>query len=203
MFGGIQGQKVLVLFGAPGVGKGTYAKLLKKDLNLNHISTGDEIRNILKGNVPASFDKSLIAEIKRVVTSGGLINDEVVINILKEKLKEPASKNGVILDGVPRTLRQLELYDKAGLPTHVVVNIFLNQSILIEKLTARRVCDSCGQNFNICNINRDGYEMEPLLPPASGKCERGTCKIVTRADDSAEVITKRMIEYEEKTAPLL
>ena len=113
-----------MLFGAPGVGKGTYAKLLKKDLKLNHISTGDEIRNILKGNIPDSFDKSLVSQVRQVVNSGGLVDDNIVINILKEKLKEPASQNGVILDGVPRTLRQLQLYDQAGLPTHVVVNIF-------------------------------------------------------------------------------
>lgn len=78
--------------------------MLKKDLGYNHISTGDEIRNILKGNVPESFDKSLIEEVRRIVTSGGLVGDDIVINILKEKLKEPASAKGVILDGVPRTL---------------------------------------------------------------------------------------------------
>lgn len=81
----------MALFGAPGVGKGTYAKMLKKDLGYNHISTGDEIRNILKGNVPETFDKSLIEEVRSIVTSGGLVGDEIVIGILKEKLKEPAS----------------------------------------------------------------------------------------------------------------
>lgn len=93
----------MFLFGAPGVGKGTYAKLLKKDLKLNHISTGDEIRKILKGHASSSFDKSLIKEIKQIVEAGKLVGDEVVVEIIKEKLKEPESVNGVILDGFPRT----------------------------------------------------------------------------------------------------
>jgi adenylate kinase len=78
--------------------------LLKKDLKYNHISTGDEIRKILKGQAAAGFDKNLIAEIKKIVNAGGLVNDDIVLNILKEKFKEPESKNGVILDGIPRTL---------------------------------------------------------------------------------------------------
>mmetsp|Transcript_62225 Transcript_62225/g.86539 ORF Transcript_62225/g.86539 Transcript_62225/m.86539 type:complete len:80 (+) Transcript_62225:58-297(+) len=78
--------------------------MLKKDLQYNHISTGDEIRKILKGNVPDTFDKGLVEEIKKVVHSGGLVSDDIVINILKEKLKEPESEKGVILDGIPRTL---------------------------------------------------------------------------------------------------
>jgi adenylate kinase len=65
------------------------------------------------------------------------------------------------------------------------------------------VCDTCGANFNICNIDRDGYKMEPLMPPASGKCDDKVCKIVQRADDTEAVISNRMVEYEEKTAPLL
>lgn len=92
------------MFGAPGVGKGTYAKFMKKEFKLNHISTGDEIRKILKGKAGANFDKNLIKEIKDIVNSGKLVSDEIVLNIIKEKLKEPESKNGVILDGFPRTV---------------------------------------------------------------------------------------------------
>lgn len=80
-------QKFFFLFGAPGVGKGTYAKLLRKDLKFNHVSTGDEIRKILKGTVSASFDTKLIETIRSIVKSGGLVSDEIVVSIIKEKVK--------------------------------------------------------------------------------------------------------------------
>lgn len=124
-----------MLFGAPGVGKGTFAKLLIKDTGFNHLSTGDEIRKILKGQTAAGFDSKLIGQIKDIVAKGGLVSDEIVMNILTEKLKEPESAKGVILDGFPRTLHQLDLYSKI-LPTHVVVNVTLRQDILLEKLMA-------------------------------------------------------------------
>lgn len=92
------------MFGAPGVGKGTFAKFLSKDFKLNHISTGDEIRAIIKGKANANFSKALINEIKEITQRGGLVGDDIVVGIIKEKLKEPESKNGVILDGFPRTI---------------------------------------------------------------------------------------------------
>ncbi|EGR28312.1 hypothetical protein IMG5_178920 [Ichthyophthirius multifiliis] len=198
------GQKFLFLFGAPGVGKGTYAKFLKKDLKLNHISTGDEIRKILKGQAASTFSPALKNEIKSIVESGKLVNDDIVINIIKEKLKEPESTNGVILDGFPRTVSQLQKYDAQKLPVHLVVNLTLNQSVLLEKLMGRRVCNGCGNTYNYCSINRDGYEMEPLLPKKEGTCDKcGSKDIVTRADDSKDIISARMQEYELKTSPVL
>ncbi|CAD8189506.1 unnamed protein product [Paramecium octaurelia] len=196
------GQQFLVLFGAPGVGKGTFAKLLINDTKFNHISTGDEIRKILKGNTSKSFDPKLIATIKDIVAKGGLVSDEIVMNILQEKLKEPESAKGVILDGFPRTLRQLDLYEKI-LPTNVVVNVTLRADILLEKLAARRTCVGCGTAFNVCDINRDGYVMEPLNPKKEGICDACGGKLVVRDDDKKEVIEQRMKEYDEKTHPLL
>jgi adenylate kinase len=151
-FGGDK-QKFMFLFGAPGVGKGTFAKLLSKDLQYNHVSTGDEIRKILKGQASSTFDKTLMEKIKKIVNSGGLVDDGIVVNIIKEKLKEPESKKGVILDGFPRTRGQLQKYDEL-LPLHLVVNLTLRDDILLEKLTGRRACPKCGGNFNICNIQR-------------------------------------------------
>eukprot|EP00919_Chromeraceae_sp_WS-2016_P037082 GHVR01088205.1.p1 GENE.GHVR01088205.1~~GHVR01088205.1.p1 ORF type:complete len:120 (-),score=7.76 GHVR01088205.1:535-894(-) len=103
-------QKFFFLFGAPGVGKGTYAKMLRNDLHYNHVSTGDEIRKILKGNVSSSFDKNLIEIIRSLVKSGGLVGDDIVAKIIQEKVKEPESVKGVILDGFPRTQGQLNKY---------------------------------------------------------------------------------------------
>ena len=86
---GSSAQKFFFLFGAPGVGKGTYAKMLRKDLQFNHVSTGDEIRKILKGTVSSSFDAKLIETIRSIVKSGGLVSDEIVVQIIEEKVKEP------------------------------------------------------------------------------------------------------------------
>jgi adenylate kinase len=146
-------QKFFFLFGAPGVGKGTYAKLLRKDLGYNHISTGDEIRKILKGTVASGFDKNLIEKIRGIVKSGGLVSDDIVAKIIQEKVKEPESAKGVILDGFPRTKGQLDEYQKL-FPIHGVLNITLKDDILLEKLMGRRTCVNCGTGFNICNIQR-------------------------------------------------
>lgn len=146
-------QKFFFLFGAPGVGKGTYAKLLRKDLGYNHVSTGDEIRKILKGTVGSGFDKGLIETIRGIVKTGGLVSDEIVVQILDEKVKEPESAKGVILDGFPRTQGQLDKYLEK-FPIHGVLNITLKQDILLEKLMARRTCLNCGTGYNVCNIQR-------------------------------------------------
>jgi len=124
---------------------------LAKDGHYNKISTGDELRNIIKGKGGSGFDPKLVTEIKDIVSSGKLVSDDIVIKIIEEKVKEPASKQGVILDGFPRTVSQLEKYDKK-FPTHLVVNITLKDDILLEKLLGRRTCDGCGKGYNICNI---------------------------------------------------
>jgi len=195
-------QKFLVLFGAPGVGKGTYAGLLAKDLKYNKISTGDEIRKIIKGDQIGSMDRALVQEVKGIVNAGKLVSDDIVLNILAEKLKEPASQNGVILDGFPRTLSQLAKYDEL-FPVDCVVNIELRSDILLEKLLGRRTCIGCGNSYNICNIHKDGYEMEPLLPKKEDVCDKCGGKLVIRDDDTEKVITSRMVEYDAKTLPLL
>ena len=148
------GQKFLFLFGAPGVGKGTYAKMLRKDMHFNHISTGDEIRKILKGTVSAQFDTKLIETIRSIVKSGGLVSDDIVVQIIKEKVKEPESAKGVILDGFPRTKVQLDKYLQLFPTIHGVINITLRDDVLLEKLMGRRTCVNCGTGFNICNIQK-------------------------------------------------
>lgn len=106
----------------------------------------------------------MVGEIKEVVSKGGLVSDDIVLKILEEKVKQPESNNGVILDGFPRTVSQLEEYERRGFRTDLVINIFLNQSILLEKLMARRTCVDCGKSYNLVDIHRDGYDFYPLLP---------------------------------------
>lgn len=124
------GQKFFFLFGAPGVGKGTYAKLLRKDLQFNHVSTGDEIRKILKGTISNDFDTKLIDTIRAIVKSGGLVSDDIVVQIIKEKVKEPESAKGVLLDGFPRTRGQLDRYREV-FPIHGVLNLTLREDVLL------------------------------------------------------------------------
>lgn len=195
-------QKFIFFFGAPGVGKGTYAQFLARDFSYNQIATGDEIRKIIKNQDTGSMDPKLVKEIREIVKAGKLVSDDIVINIIKEKLKEPQSKNGVIFDGFPRTQEQLKKYEET-LPTHLVINIVLNESILLEKALGRRTCVGCGKSYNICSIHRNGYEMDPLNPKKDGICDKCGDKLVIREDDTEAVIKKRMIEYENKTAPIL
>lgn len=195
-------QKFLILFGAPGVGKGTYAGLLAKDLQLNKISTGDEIRKIIKGNQVGGMDPKLVEEVKSIVNAGKLVSDDIVLNILKEKLKEPASAKGVILDGFPRTLSQLSKYDTM-FPVDLVVNVELRDDILLEKLLGRRTCIGCGNSYNVCHIDNGEYQMEPLLPKKPDTCDKCGGKLVIRDDDTEKVISARMKEYDAKTKPLL
>lgn len=128
--------------------------MLRKDLQFNHLSTGDEIRKILKGTVSSDFDSNLIEKIRSIVKSGGLVSDEIVVQIIKEKVKEPESAKGVILDGFPRTQGQLDHYLKNFPKIHGVLNLTLRDDILLEKLMGRRTCVNCGTGFNICNIQK-------------------------------------------------
>lgn len=194
--------KFVFMFGPPGAGKGTYGDLLIKDIGYNKISTGDELRNIIKGKSESNFSPELVSTIKTTVASGGLVSDEIVLQILEEKLSEPASAKGVIIDGYPRTKKQLDMYS-AKYPTDIVVNISLNLKVLVEKIIGRRVCNGCGKNYNVCCIKSDGYDMDPLLPEKEGVCDKCQGQLGIRPDDNAETVQKRLDEYNQNTQPLL
>ena len=142
-------------------------------------------------------------EIKEIVSAGGLVSDDIVLKILEEKINQKESERGVILDGFPRTISQLEKYEKLGFRTDLVINIYLNQQILLEKLCARRTCVGCGKSYNLVNIHRDGYDFDPLLPKKEGVCDKCSGQLVIRPDDTQAVISTRMVEYDQKTMPLL
>lgn len=194
----------IILFGAPGVGKGTYGSMLEKDLKFKRISTGDQIRSFLKK--PDLTPE--MEEIKRICQSGGLVNDTMVLDIIVESLRDfeqQATHKGVIFDGFPRNVKQLELFsERFDIGFSYVVNCLLNEEILIEKLAGRRVCDGCGSNFNICTINKDGYDMKPLLPKHGGHdCDSCGGKLVQRDDDKEHTIRNRLNIYKNETEPLL
>merc|ERR1719354_950631 len=108
---------------------------------------------------------------------------------MEEYKRECHKYSGVIFDGIPRTVKQVELLENEfDLSNHLLVNVILREDILIEKLLGRRVCSGCGQNFNICSIHKDGYEMEPLLPDKNNMCDGCEGNIITRADDKESII---------------
>lgn len=192
-------KKFVIFFGVPGSGKGTYANLLCKDTNFVKISMGDEIRRILdskKNNDISGFYKNIASQLQQ----GKLIDDNIVFKILEEKIAQ--SKLGVILDGFPRNISQLDRY-RQTYPIHLVINCILDEEILIEKLLGRRTCIDCGKAYNICTILKRGYDMPAMLPKVSGICDLCQGKLISRDDDNEEIIRKRMKEYNDKTAVLL
>mmetsp|Transcript_29532 Transcript_29532/g.34134 ORF Transcript_29532/g.34134 Transcript_29532/m.34134 type:complete len:259 (-) Transcript_29532:157-933(-) len=196
--GGRDEKFFLFFFGAPGVGKGTYSKRLAKDLKLNEVSTGDELRAIIKGKAEG-YDPKFVKEITEIMNAGKFVGDNIVFDIIKKKIDE--STNGIILDGFPRTASQFTKYQEL-FPLHLVMNFHLRKEVLVDKLLGRRICEKCGGNFNICDIRDGEYDMEPLLPKDCTQCKNGEF-LKQRADDNKETIEARLKEYEQKTAPLL
>lgn len=190
----------IILFGAPGVGKGTYGTLLEKDLHFKKVSTGDQIRTLLKSPVLSPQ----MEEIKRICQTGGLVNDAMILDIIVDSLKAHSTAPGFMFDGFPRNLAQLDLFVERFDTTYsYVINCLLNEEILIEKLAGRRVCENCGQNYNICQIERDGYSMKPLLPKHGKDCDCCGGKLVQRNDDLESTIRHRLNIYKTETEPIL
>ena len=174
----------IIMLGAPGAGKGTQAVRLSEKYNIPHISTGDIFRKNIKEQTPIG----LIA--KSYIDKGQLVPDRVTVNIVKQRLEDKDCSGGYILDGFPRTVYQAEELDKI---TKIgwVVNIDIELSKLINRLTGRRVCSNCGESYHIEFLN--------------GKtvCEKCGGILIQRKDDSEETITNRINVYSEQTAPLI
>lgn len=184
-------KRNLVFFGPPGAGKGTIAQVLASDTGLVHISTGDIFRKEIKN------ETELGLKAKEYVTSGGLVPDDLVAEMVSSRLSEEDCREGFILDGFPRTLPQAELFkealEKTGLHIDCVVNFEAPESLLIKRLTARIICKSCGQNFN-----------KIFSPPKKeGVCDLCGGTLYQRPDDSLETAKDRLKVYNEQTAPLI
>ena len=193
-------KPILVLMGAPGVGKGTYGKRLSKDWNMPIFSTGEYLRNMLKND----HTSDLANQVRALVQSGKLVGDDVIMKIMERRLFKDEDKKakGIILDGFPRTVGQAQMLDKLG-TVQAAMNFFLRDDILIEKLAGRRECDNCHIPYNVATIKRDGYDMEPLMPKKDpGTCDGCGGKLIQRIDDTEKVIRDRLVEYKQKTAPL-
>ena len=176
----------LILLGAPGAGKGTQAARLCKELNIPTISTGNMLRAAIKegthiGQIAESYMKD-----------GKLVPDEIIIDIIRERVKESDCANGYILDGVPRTIAQAEALEKADIIFDHVVSIEIDDEVIMERMTGRRVCEHCGAS----------YHLTAVPSKVEGVCDDCGGKLVQRHDDTSEVVRARLEIYHERTEPL-
>lgn len=181
----------LILLGAPGAGKGTQAKLIKEEYKIPQISTGDILRNEIQENT------DLGKQVKDVLEKGELVSDEIILEIVRKRLSQPDCTRGFILDGFPRTIAQAEGLEQILSHMHIkdlkVIEIFLAESEIIQRLTSRRICANCGKDYNLL--------FNP--PPPDGKCAICHGEIIQREDDKEETIRNRLKVYQNQTKPLI
>ena len=183
----------IVLLGAPGSGKGTQAQRLIQAHGVPQVSTGD----LLREAVARGTDLGKRAQ--AIMASGGLVDDETILGIIRERLAQPDAARGFILDGFPRTLPQADalkaLLAALGKPLDAVILMEVDSAALFKRLTGRRTCKTCGLVFNVHTAP------PPSPPPCSGRCV--TPELFQRPDDSEATIGKRLEVYEAQTRPLV
>ncbi len=180
---------VLIFLGPPGAGKGTQAKMLEDKMHLPHISTGDLLRDHIRRGT------DLGSQAQGYMGNGQLVPDGLILDMLFERVSRPDCAQGYILDGFPRTIPQAEALQERlkGKPAPIVINLDLSDATIIERLTKRVVCETCGAT----------YHLVYSPPKVKDKCDKCGGKLIQRPDDTEEVITKRLKVYHEQTKPLI
>mgnify|MGYP002510558279 FL=1 len=176
----------LIMFGAPGAGKGTQAAILSERLGIPTISTGNILRAAVKNGTPVGL------EAKRYMDAGQLVPDQVIIDIIVERLAEADCRNGFILDGVPRTIPQAEALENAGVKFDCVLDIEVPDSEIMNRMTGRRACTACGATYHVV----------AAPPKAEGVCDACGAALVQRDDDKPETVQSRLDVYHSQTEPL-
>ncbi len=180
----------LVLFGAPGVGKGTQAKLISKKFHIPQISTGDMLRDAVKSETELGIKASSL------MNEGKLVPDEIMLELIRERISLDDCKEGFILDGFPRTIAQAEgldrLFSELRLADVICVEIYVPNEEIIKRLVSRRLCEKCGTDYNLI--------LNP--PPDDMLCVNCGGNIIQRKDDNKETISNRLKVYLSQTAPL-
>lgn len=177
----------LILLGAPGAGKGTQASLIGKQLNIPTISTGDILRAAMKNKTPVGI------KAKEYVDSGRLVPDNIIIDIVKERLESPDCENGYILDGMPRTIAQADALEENGIKIDKVISIEIDAETIIERMAGRRVCQKCGATYHI----------QAAPPKKQGICDNCGDELIIRKDDDPETFRKRLEIFQTETKPLI
>jgi adenylate kinase len=183
---------VLILLGPPGAGKGTQARMLQDRFGLVQLSTGD----LLRAAVAAGTEAGLAA--KTVMAAGGLVSDDIVLAILKDRLAEPDTAQGVILDGFPRTTVQAQTLDdllaQSGQRINAAISLEVDDAEMVTRVAGRYTCGGCGEGYH------DTYK----TPAVAGVCDKcGSTNMQRRADDNAVTVGQRLSAYHAQTAPLI
>ncbi len=177
----------LILLGPPGAGKGTQANLIKEKFGIPQISTGDMLRTAVKAGTPLGMAA------KKVMDAGQLVSDEIIIALVKERLKEPDCSKGYLFDGFPRTIPQAEAMKAAGVAIDYVLEIDVQDQEIITRMGGRRVHPASGRTYHV--------KFNP--PKAEGKDDATGEPLVQREDDREETVRKRLEVYRAQTRPLI
>ncbi|HHU37575.1 MAG TPA: adenylate kinase [Treponema sp.] len=176
----------LVFLGPPGAGKGTLAVLVSQEYTIPHISTGEIFRTAIREKTPLGL------KVQAVIDAGQLVGDDITIQLVKERLTQEDAKNGFILDGFPRTIPQAEALGEI-ITIDSAINFDINDTLVVERLSGRRVCKTCNKNYHIT-----------FMPPKEeGICDKCGSELIVREDDKIEAITKRLEVYRTQTEPLI
>lgn len=173
--------------GPPGAGKGTQGEILAKKLKVKTISTGVMLRTAIKENTEVGKVAS------QLINDGKLVPDDVIIEVVKERLSMPDVKDGFILDGFPRTLAQARAFTESGIKIHKVLCIDVSDDEIVLRLSSRRECSKCGAPYNIISIK----------PQKEGICDKCGGELIQRADDNPETIMHRLSVYHKETEPII
>jgi adenylate kinase len=177
----------LILLGAPGAGKGTQAQFISKQFGIPQISTGDMLRAAVKAGTP------LGVAAKKIMDSGGLVSDEIIIGLVKDRLTQADCANGYLFDGFPRTIPQAEAMKEAGVAIDFVLEIDVPFSAIIERMSGRRTHPASGRSYHI--------QFNP--PKLAGKDDVTGEPLIQRDDDKEETVKKRLEVYTKQTSPLI
>ena len=176
----------LIFLGAPGAGKGTQAEVISQKLGIPTISTGNILRAAVKNGTPVGL------KAKAFMDAGKLVPDDVILGIVEERLAEPDSAGGYILDGVPRTIAQAEFLEKDGVTFDAVVSLEITDQEIIDRMGGRRACRDCGATYHVASAP----------PKTEGKCDKCGGDLLLRDDDKPETVKQRLEVYHEQTEPL-
>ncbi|WP_290538904.1 adenylate kinase [Alcanivorax sp.] len=177
----------VILLGAPGAGKGTQAQFIKEQFNIPQISTGDMLRAAVKAGTPLGL------EAKKVMDAGGLVSDDIILGLVKERISQDDCANGFLFDGFPRTIPQAQALVEQGVDIDFVVEIDVDDEEIIERLSGRRVHPSSGRVYHV--------KYNP--PKEDGKDDETGEELVQRDDDKEETVRKRLEVYQSQTRPLV